>query len=212
MRARNAQKDSPRTQRRRAELVAAAKQAFLTRPYSEVTVEEIALAAGLSKATVYLYFSSKVEIWGSIIERDVSILREGLEEAYDPGLAILDNLQRLARSYVAFFRAHPEYFRSHSTFFLPGRGDRLPAEIADRVNAQFSGAMAVLERALSRANEAGEIVVTDARISTVALWSIWLGANYLAAVDPGGRYSPVLDRVVETGVKAFVDGIAARRA
>ena len=52
----------------RDRIVAAAIEAFKTRSYSEVTVSDIADAAGTAKGTVYRYFDSKEELLTAAIE------------------------------------------------------------------------------------------------------------------------------------------------
>ena len=52
----------------RARIVAAAIEAFQTRSYSEVTVSDIAEAAGLAKGTVYRHFTSKEDLLTAAIE------------------------------------------------------------------------------------------------------------------------------------------------
>jgi AcrR family transcriptional regulator len=57
--------DSPEC---RARVVAAAIEAFQTRSYSEVTVSDIAEAAGMAKGTVYRHFASKEDLLTAAIE------------------------------------------------------------------------------------------------------------------------------------------------
>jgi len=57
--------DSPEC---RARVVAAAIEAFQTRSYSEVTVSDIADAAGMAKGTLYRHFASKEDLLTAAIE------------------------------------------------------------------------------------------------------------------------------------------------
>jgi AcrR family transcriptional regulator len=52
----------------RARLVAAAIEAFQTRSYAEVTVSDIAEAAGMAKGNLYRYFASKEDLLTAAIE------------------------------------------------------------------------------------------------------------------------------------------------
>lgn len=51
-------------------ILAAAKQAFLSNGYGAVSMDLIARAASVSKATVYAHFTSKEELFGAVIERE----------------------------------------------------------------------------------------------------------------------------------------------
>lgn len=204
-----AKRRNRRIRRRRGEILRAAKNAFLTRPYSEVTVEEIAAAADLSKATVYLYFRNKSQIYGNVLEQDMLLLAETLSRAYDPDEEIRLNLLRFGREYTAYFRSRPEYFTTLSFFFLPGRELPLPDEIATGIERQFQAAMAVVEGCIANAIERGEIRPCDTWKTSVALWSMWLGATYLALSDrTAPQFSESLDAIVDSGILTYLQGMS----
>jgi len=178
----------------------------------EVTVEEIAAAADLSKATVYLYFRNKAEIYGGVLDEDMQLLVDSLERAYDRKKDIGENLLRFSRVYVGYFRSHPEYFGTLSFFFLPGREMPVPADIAANTERQLQAAMGVVERCIQDAIDRKQIRPRDTRGTTVALWSMWLGATYLALSDRAGGFNESLEHVVEVGVTAFLQGMTAAGA
>jgi AcrR family transcriptional regulator len=207
------QRRERRIHRRRGEILQEAKRAFLSRPYSEVTVEEIAAAADISKATIYLYFRNKAQIYGAVLEEDMQILVEALAGAYDRKKGLRDNLLGFSREYVAYFRTHPEYFTTLSFFFLPGRELPLPADIAAGIERRFQAAMSVVEGCIRDAIERQEIPPCDTWETTVALWSMWLGSTYLALSDRAERrFNDSLEQVVEFGVMTFFQGMASPAA
>jgi AcrR family transcriptional regulator len=53
---------------RREELLAVARRLFETTPYEEITMADVARAAGLAKGTPYLYFESKEELFLSVLD------------------------------------------------------------------------------------------------------------------------------------------------
>jgi AcrR family transcriptional regulator len=203
------QRRERRILRRRGEILQEAKRAFLSRPYSEVTVEKIAAAADMSKATIYLYFRNKAQIYGAVLEEDMQILVEALTGAYDRKKGLRENLLSFSRRYVAYFRTHPEYFTTLSFFFLPGRELPLPTEIATGIERRFQTAMSVVEGCIRDAIERQEIRPCDTWQTTVALWSMWLGSTYLALSDRAAtRFNDSLEQVVEVGVMTFFQGMA----
>ena len=207
------QRRERRIHRRRSEILQEAKRAFLSRPYSEVTVEEIAAAADISKATIYLYFRNKAQIYGAVLEEDMQILVDALAGAYDPKRDLRENLLGFSREYVAYFRTHPEYFTTLSFFFLPGRELPLPADIAAGIEQRFQEAMSVVEGCIRDAIERQEIGPCDTWKTTVAVWSMWLGATYLALSDRAAtRFNESLEQVVEVGVTTFLQGMSSAAA
>ncbi|UTX53921.1 TetR/AcrR family transcriptional regulator [Leucobacter aridicollis] len=54
---------------RRDHILDAALQAFISRGYGAVTIDEVALAAQVTKRTIYSYFGDKAGIFTAVIER-----------------------------------------------------------------------------------------------------------------------------------------------
>lgn len=73
----------PRRQRRKearpAEIMAAGLRLFSERGFAATRLEDVADAAGVSKATIYLYFDSKAELFKAIV-RDIAGSRIGAVE------------------------------------------------------------------------------------------------------------------------------------
>ncbi len=67
---------------RKFEILHAARQLFCERDYHHVSMEDVAKKAGISKAAVYLYFKSKLELFFGIIDQGVDRLIAGLDEAF----------------------------------------------------------------------------------------------------------------------------------
>lgn len=68
---------------RPAELLAAALDLFVERGYAGTRLDDVASRAGVSKGTLYLYFSSKEELFKAVI-------REGLVPVYEHGERMVD--------------------------------------------------------------------------------------------------------------------------
>jgi AcrR family transcriptional regulator len=68
---------------RPAELLAAALDLFVERGYAGTRLDDVARRAGVSKGTLYLYFSSKEELFKAVI-------REGLVPVYEHGERMVD--------------------------------------------------------------------------------------------------------------------------
>ena len=79
----------------------------------ESTVDEIASEAELSKGTIYLYFSSKEEIYLSILEEYLTSMAETFRKAIDLALSGADNLRRVGTAYFRFCKKNPNFFQLH---------------------------------------------------------------------------------------------------
>jgi AcrR family transcriptional regulator len=209
--ARRLERRERRIRRRRLEILSVAKAAFLCKPYSEVTVEEIAASADLSKATIYIYFRNKAEIYSGVLEEDMQTLVDALASAYEGDNGIRENLLSFGAEYVRYFRSHSEYFSTLSFFFFPGREAPLTPTIARRIDKRFAAAIGIVERSIREAMTRGEIRVCDPWQTTAAIWSMWLGATYLALTDRTAKFSKNLTRLVETGTTTFLDGLLSQQ-
>lgn len=83
-------RDARRWSRRKAarpqELVAAALDLFVERGYAATRLEDVATAAGVSKATVYLYFANKEELFKTVV-------RENLVPALNRGIDLVESYE-----------------------------------------------------------------------------------------------------------------------
>lgn len=68
-----------RKEARPAEITAAALKLFSERGFAATRLDDVAEAAGVSKATIYLYFESKEELFKAIV-RDLAVARIGAVE------------------------------------------------------------------------------------------------------------------------------------
>lgn len=68
-----------RAERRPAEIIAAALALFTEKGFAATRIEEIAAKAGLSKAAVYLYFPSKVEVFKATVRETIGLTVGHLE-------------------------------------------------------------------------------------------------------------------------------------
>ena len=88
-----------------------AKAVFAERGYQQATLEEIAQQAGMSKATIYLYYKNKDDLFLQVVEKLVeTAIAETTQAAEAPG-APLDKLARLVCGKMAFYEHEREFFR-----------------------------------------------------------------------------------------------------
>lgn len=94
-------------QKRRAEIMDAAKILFRIKGFSETTMEDIAREAELSPAALYLYFKNKDEIYGSLSLRTMDYLIKNLEHIYEAGQNAEQNLNRLKDALYRVYEFDP---------------------------------------------------------------------------------------------------------
>jgi len=119
---------------RRLVILDAALRTFAVRGYDRTSMEEIAAAAGVSKAVVYDHVRSKRELYTALLETICGELVEVVEGALEPGGEAGEHRVRVAiDAFFAYVEQHPQACR---LLFLELQGaivSRIGRELEDRV-------------------------------------------------------------------------------
>ncbi len=97
-------------ERRRAEILDAAEAVAGSVGWDELTMEQVARRARLSRALVYVYFKDKVDLQFGICERGLTTLRQRFAEAVGRHRTGLEKISAIGRAYIAFSQEFPVYF------------------------------------------------------------------------------------------------------
>ena len=125
---------------RRATILDAALEVFSRGGYHGSSIDEIAQAAGISKALIYEHFGSKKELHGSLLEAHVGELFERLASSAALGG---EPEARLRRGLDVFFTYVEEHRQAWRMLFR----DAVDPDVADqleRVQAQATGLIVAL--------------------------------------------------------------------
>jgi TetR/AcrR family transcriptional regulator len=99
-------------ERRRAEILDAAEAVVGSSGWDELTMDQVARRARLSRALVYVYFKDKVDLMYGICGRGLVTLRQRFDEAVARNKTGLDQITAIGRAYIAFSQEFPVYFDS----------------------------------------------------------------------------------------------------
>jgi AcrR family transcriptional regulator len=117
------------TDARREQLVGLGIDIFSERPYDEVSIDDIAAAADVSKGLLYHYFPSKRDFYVAVI-RSAADEMQALTEP-DPALAPRERLAAALERYLEYVETHA---RGYATVLRAGIGsDPAVADIVDEV-------------------------------------------------------------------------------
>jgi AcrR family transcriptional regulator len=99
------------TEFRTAGILEAARKVFAKRGFNDATVDDIANAAGVAKGTVYLYYSSKRELYFAAlkfgIEQMYAVLADKLKRVSTPQ----EKLRALIGVKLAYFDENRDFFK-----------------------------------------------------------------------------------------------------
>jgi AcrR family transcriptional regulator len=91
-----------RSERKKAEILTAARNVFLREGYSAAGMEAVARLAGVSTATLYAYFPSKAKLFEVVVHDAVQILAEPVRESVRTQGDARTRLRSLALAYATF--------------------------------------------------------------------------------------------------------------
>lgn len=126
-----------RPERKKSDILAAARGVFLRQGYPDTGMEVVARAAGVSTATLYAYFPSKAKLFEVVVHDTVQDMAAPIRESADAEGDAQARLMALSRAYAAFssrpatramFRlvtAERRRFESLADHFLRGARDEL---------------------------------------------------------------------------------------
>jgi AcrR family transcriptional regulator len=179
---------------------------FSERGYVGVRVEDIAKAAGVSRATFYKYFSERDEILGELFER---LLGEG-EVTVDPGKPVAEETGRALGETAALMVRQPELARF--VYTLPvrhaavvGRDAAAPAVLRPVAALVAAG----VERHELRDDVPGEVIVDALARAFEAGMRDWAEGR---ADDAAARVRLLVDLILRGALEPAPAGRGRRRS
>lgn len=187
----------------RARLMEAAAVAFAREGLDGANINEISLAAGLSKGTVYNYFSSKDALFLAVVEQACAW---AAERAADPGprAPVRERLRALVASDLAWAREHEAFARVLVRELFAGKPE-MYARVVEAAAPYVERVGEVLREGVARGEvradvPAGELALIFAGLGMLGLVQHW---------GSGGAW-PALEEVPDLVVDLFLDGTAPR--
>jgi AcrR family transcriptional regulator len=84
----------------------AARKVFAEKGFHDCRLEDIAAAAGFSKAALYNYYEDKETIFLSLAVRDFDEMIAALQKESNPDAPICENLEHILKTIFSFFGEH----------------------------------------------------------------------------------------------------------
>ncbi|MBS3732402.1 MAG: TetR/AcrR family transcriptional regulator [Desulfobacterales bacterium] len=160
---------------RRKLIADTARELFAQKEFQEVTVREIAKAAGVSVGTIYNHYANLGELFLDVFlesGRQITRLMDKALEGNRPGA-----FRRVCRVYINYLNDNMTFFQMMSRFIL---GGGLSEEATPKLNQSMRSMMDRFENAVRMAS-----IQTDTRISAHALFSALNGIMISYARYPG---------------------------
>lgn len=173
---------------RREAILAAAARVFARHGLDGATIETVAREAEVAVGTIYLYFTSRDDLFLSLVGERARRLSRRYQEIQSRGLEPLDELRTMTAAYVDYIRESRELFLAQQSVVWSKLDERLrrPSERRNyrRVMAQAHEIFQMWERSVTRvfppaANADGKGGAKTAAV----LWATVNGAFTLMSND-----------------------------
>jgi len=185
---------------RPAAIVAAAARVFRREGYHHATLDAVAAELGLTKAGIYHYFSSKLEILEAICEGAVGASEQVFAEALGGRGSPAERLRAAATAYASLV------LTDDGLLIFIRHFDELSDLKRAQVRRRRKAISAAIREVLEEGAAAGELDVPDPAVAVNAFFGSvnWIYSWY----ERGGRLSP--DEVRDGLVRQVMSGVLAR--
>ena len=181
-----------------------ARALFVDRGYAEVSMQQIADAAGLRKASIYHHFRDKEELFAQVVLREMERLRRSMEQAIARADTFRAQLEAVARLWF-------EQFESDAAGMIRDFRGHVPEERHGDVHCELERLAATLQDVFERARAAGETRDVDPRVTALLFFHMVASWAFHALEDPTIR-PPSPEAAARTVTDLLLHGIATPAA
>lgn len=146
--------DSPKRQ----QILDGARRMFLSKGFEAASMQDVAREAGVSKGTLYVYFSSKEDMFGALVLSECDRLQAVMRQIGSGSGTVKEQLHAIARQLLATLLQNEVLCAMR---MMIGAGDRFP-DLARMVYAAGpTRSVLTMSEYLSRRVAAGELDIDD---------------------------------------------------
>lgn len=185
----------------RRRLLDAAAAEFATRGLDGARVDDISLAAGLAKGTIYNYFDSKLDVFRAVIEEWARRSGEA-REAVAEDAHVRDQLRAIIVADMAAAKEMEEFARTAFREVISA-----PADVVEQLLPAWDSVDAEIKVVVTRAQARGELRSDRTPDELARIFATLVNGLMLEHWLPGSTVS--LDDIAELSVDYYLDGAGA---
>ncbi|MFG1186798.1 TetR/AcrR family transcriptional regulator [Xanthobacter aminoxidans] len=189
--------------KKRLDIIDGARRVFFHKGFDGASMDEIARAASVSKATIYVYFQSKADLFRALVEADRRQSAERLFEFDEADADVESLLKRIGVSFMSMM-IRPNHIRLVRMVF--GVAEKFPAigQTFFETGPCYGGRR--LGELLQRQVELGRLDVDDCQAAAFEFFNLCQG-NQVKALMFGVSEGPTpedIERTVGRAVRVFL--------
>jgi AcrR family transcriptional regulator len=176
---------------------------FIERGFAEVSMQQIADASGMTKASLYYHFKDKEDLFAHVVQHEAQRLIHGITTELDGIEGFSDQLKRIT---LYFFKA----IRSDIGRLMTDHQRHVSADRHDKLHKSFGDGgidpVGILRPYFERAQATGEMKAGDTDLAIVLFFSMVGGCCKFAEHSP--ERVQLGDEQAEQIVDVFLHGVA----
>ncbi len=140
---------------KRLTILQAAKELFLEKKYSAITMDMIAKRSGITKKTLYSYFPSKLALFIHVFDEYLQQLHQQLAKGTKKDLPADELIMTLFDILFKFTRKNEKFMRLYWTLDSEEFDGLIPEELIDRIKVWTKAVFDEMIKVMDKAHAAG---------------------------------------------------------
>ena len=158
---------------RTSEILDAARRVFAAKGFHDATIDDVADAARIAKGTVYLYYTSKQELyWAALRAGIVTMVEEAAREMAQAS-TVADKIHAFIASKINYFEARKDFFKVYFAEF--GNALTHPAEMQRQFKQLYLHQARVLAKVIAEGVRRKELRPLRAESAALAIADLTRG-------------------------------------
>lgn len=184
----------------RESIVNAASDIFSKYGYKKTTMDDIAMALGKGKSSIYYYFRNKEEIFQAVLEQEVILLKSKLQKA-------VNRKKHHKGKLKAYIITRMKGFESMINFYNAVKNEYLSQfEFIERIRYKYDQEeIAVVQGILEEGVEKGDFRIEDPFLASVVIVTSMKGFEIPLYIT--GKKGQDIEQIVDKLLKMLFNGI-----
>jgi AcrR family transcriptional regulator len=199
---------------RQEAIMASARGLFFAKGFNPTTMDEIANKAELSKGALYLYFSSKEDLYVTVLNEGLKILFDRIEAVFQLDLPPDQLIRRFGEVRYRYYLDYREYYR---IFFFRQHRDvdvarqllshALVQENLDKGMRNFQRFIGVIQKGIDQ----GIFAPADPRKAAVAFWGAINGVLFFFEEELSREFIGIeVEELIYYTIDLFINALKKR--
>lgn len=194
-------------EQRKEQILDAARTLVIKEGLAATSVHQIAKLTELSVGTIYLYFSSKEEIFATLQEEGLDQLQKDISGVIENGITASEKLRAMATTYLNFSQDHKKYYDLFN-YFISTPAVFFPRQLKTRIDKHGGKILAMVEMVIKEGISNNEFECADILNCALGFWGMLHGLLQFRKLQNTIYKYEDFDELYYFNVELFIKGLA----